>query len=301
VSGSSSLSAPDGSEAGGQSPSPNAGQAAAWDGDEGLHWVEYQARYDKMAGGFTGPLLAAAAIAEADRVLDVGCGCGQTTRLAARTATRGTAVGVDLSGPMLARAREDAAGESLTNVAFEQGDAQVHRFPRHGFDVAMSRFGVMFFDDPVAAFSNLGDALRRGGRLAFLCWQDISHNEWIAVPASAALAHVPVPDDLGGAADGAGPFSLSDPDRVGHVLASAGFGDVTTTAVEAPLWLGDDADDAVAFIRGTGMARGLLGSVDPATAQQALDAVATALRPYERADGLTLGGAAWLVTAHRGS
>lgn len=285
-------------EVGDRSRSTNAEQAAAWDGAEGRHWVAHQARYDTMLRGFTDPLLTAAAIAETDRVLDVGCGCGQTTRLAARRAARGTALGIDLSGPMLARAREVAVDEGLTNVAFQQADAQVHPFARHGFDVAISRLGVMFFDDPAAAFANIGAALAPGGRLAVLTWQDIPRNEWIAVPAAGALAHIPLPEDFG-SADAPGPFSLSDLDRITELLAGAGFRDVTATAVEAPLRLGDDADDAVAFIRGTDMARGLLESVDAATAARALDAVADAVRPYERPDGLALGGAAWLVTARR--
>jgi len=282
----------------GAATTANAEQAAAWDGDEGAHWVRHQHRYEAMTQGFTEPLLAAAAITETDRVLDVGCGCGQTTRLAAGRASRGVAVGIDLSGPMLRRARDDAAAEAIANVRFEQGDAQVHRFPAAGFDVAISRFGVMFFDDSGAAFANIRAGLAAGGRLAFLCWQDISHNDWIAVPAGAVLTHVPLPDDLG-APDAPGPFSLSDPARIADLLTNAGFDGITTTSIEAPLRLGDDADDAVTFIGGTAMARGLLEPVDPATAARALDEVRNALRPYERPGGLALGAAAWLVTARR--
>jgi len=182
-------------------------------------------------------------------------------------------------------------------VTFQQGDAQVHTFPPYAFDVALSRFGVMFFDDPVAAFTNIGRALRAGGRLAFLCWQDALRNEYIAVPLGAALAHVPVPD-VGGT-DAPGPFSLADPGRIDEVLTRAGFEQVATAPLEAQMRLGEDADDAVEFLAGTGLARTLLDSVEPAVAQRALDAVRDALRPYERPDGVHLGGAAWLVTAHR--
>jgi SAM-dependent methyltransferase len=288
------------SDSGGRSSTANAEQVAAWDGDEGLHWVRHQDRYDAMSGRFTEPVLAAAAIAETDRVLDIGCGCGQTTRLAARRAARGSAVGIDVSRPMLDRARKQAVDAALANVRFEHGDAQVHSFPPRSFDVAVSRFGVMFFDDPTAAFTNIAAALAPGGRLAFLAWQDIPHNEWIAVPAGAVLAHVPLPDDFGGAADAPGPFSLSDPDRIAEILSRAGFLDIATTAVEAPMRLGDDADDAAAFLAGTGMARSLLESVDADTARRAIDAVTAALRSYEAPDGLALGGAAWLVTAGHG-
>ncbi|MGH9185794.1 MAG: class I SAM-dependent methyltransferase [Acidimicrobiales bacterium] len=275
----------------------NTDQAAAWDGDEGTHWVSHQHRYETMTGAFTEPLLDAAAIAATDRILDIGCGCGQTTRLAAGQAPQGHGLGVDLSRAMLDRAEADAADAALTNVRFEQGDAQVHRFSPRAFDVAISRFGIMFFADPVTAFTNIGSALVAGGRLAFLCWQDVTRNAWITVPASAALAHVPIPDL--GAADEPGPFSLADPNRISDLLTRAGFTDIETTSVEAPLRLGSDADDAVSFLSGTGIARALLESVDPDTATRALDAIRDALRPYERPDGLCLGGAAWLVTSHR--
>jgi SAM-dependent methyltransferase len=278
-------------------PIANVDQAQAWDGDEGDHWVRYQQRYDAMTGAFTEPLLSAAAIEATDRVLDVGCGNGQTTRLAARRASRGLALGIDLSSAMLDRARQDTADEGLTNARFEQADAQVHPFSAPAFDVALSRFGVMFFDDPVGAFTNIGRALRTGGRLAFLCWQEALRNEYIAVPLGAALAHVPVPE-LGGP-DAPGPFSLADPGRVDEVLTRAGFEQVATAPLEGQMWLGKDAGDAVEFLGGTGLARALLESVEPAVAQRALDAVRDALRRYERPDGVHLAGAAWLVTARR--
>ncbi|MGH9214622.1 MAG: class I SAM-dependent methyltransferase [Acidimicrobiales bacterium] len=286
-----------GSGAGWGGPVANVEQAQAWDGAEGDHWVRNQQRYEAMTGAFTERLLSAAAIEAADRTLDIGCGNGQTTRLAARRAGRGLALGVDLSAAMLDCARRDAADEGLTNVRFERADAQVHAFPPAAFDVAVSRFGVMFFDDPVAAFTNICRALQPGGRLAFLCWQEALRNDYVAVPLGAALAHVPVPD-VGGP-DAPGPFSLADPGRIDEVLTDAGFEQITTASVEAQMRLGDEADDAVEFLGGTGLARALLESVEPAAATRALDAVRDALRPYEQADGVHLGGAAWLVTAHR--
>jgi SAM-dependent methyltransferase len=275
----------------------NVDQAVEWEGPEGEHWVAHQEQYEEMSAGFTPALLDAVAIAPADRVLDIGCGCGATTRLAARSASEGHALGIDLSGPMLRRAAADAAAEGLTNVTFQRSDAQVHAFRPAGFDVAISRFGVMFFSDPVAAFANVGTALVPTGRLAFLCWQDLTRNDWITVPAGAALAHVPFPDL--GATDQPGPFSLAEPDRINQVLTDAGYRDLITTAIEAPVRLGDDADDAVEFLSGIGVARTLLASVDPDTARRALAAARDALVPYQRPNGVTLGGAAWLVTARR--
>jgi SAM-dependent methyltransferase len=277
----------------------NTEQAEAWNSEEGLHWAAHAERYDAMSAAFNQPLLDAAAIGETDSVLDVGCGNGQTTRLAARRASRGTAVGLDLSGPMLARASDLAVGEGLTNVVFEQGDAQVHTFVPASFDVAISRFGVMFFADPVAAFRNLGKALRAGGRLAFVCWQQLSSNEWLLVPVGAALEHVPMPDL--GPPGAPGPFSLAEPNHIQDVLGSAGFEPVTVTALDGQVRVGDDANDAMAFLRGTSMARVLLDQADQAAATRALDAVTEALRAHEAPEGLYLNGAAWLVVASNGA
>ncbi len=275
----------------------NTDQAAAWDGDEGAHWVAHQDRYDAMTGAFTDRLLEAAALASTDRVLDVGCGCGQTTRLAAQRTPGGFALGIDLSSAMLERARALAVRDGIDNAHFDRGDAQVYPFVSEGFDVAISRFGVMFFADAVAAFANIRGALRPNGWITFLGWQDMTHNDWITVPAAAALEHVPVPEL--DAPDQPGPFSLADPDRITHILTQAGYDEITATPVEAPLRLGADADDAVAFIADIPLARRLLDPVDRATAAKALDAVRDALGPHEGPDGLTLDGAAWLVAARR--
>jgi SAM-dependent methyltransferase len=278
-------------------PIANADQARVWDGDEGDHWVAHQARYEAMIGVFTDRLLAAAALAKGDRVLDIGCGCGQTTRLAARQTPSGLALGIDLSTAMLDRARLQAHEDGITNAHFDRGDAQIYPFASEAFDVAISRFGVMFFNDPVAAFTNIRNALRAGGWITFLAWQDLVRNEWITVPATAALAHVPIPElDT---PDAPGPFSLADPDRVAHILGQAGYDEITTTPVEASMPLGRDADDVVSFMAGTDIARTLLEHVDPPTATKALDAVRDALRRREGLDGIALRGAAWLVAARR--
>jgi SAM-dependent methyltransferase len=278
-------------------PIANTEQAEAWNSEEGLHWAAHQDRYDAMSGAFTEPLLDAAVIAETDIVLDIGCGNGQSTRLAARRAHRGRAVGLDLSAPMLERAAATAANESIANVSFLQGDAQVHQLPAAEFDVAISRFGVMFFADPVAAFANIASAVRSDGRLAFVCWQDLTRNEWLMVPAGAALEHVGMPEV--GEPGAPGPFSLAEPARIEAILGEVDFADVDITGIDAPMRLGDSAADAVAFLRGTGMARALLEKADAPTAARALDAVSAALRPYEQPGGLFLTGAAWLVTARR--
>src|SRR5262245_46007267 len=211
----------------------NVDQAREWGGPEGEHWVANQARFEELDRAFTPVLIDAAALGPAERVLDIGCGCGQTTLLAARRAAAGSALGVDLSAPMLARAVADAAAAGVRNVRFERADVQVHPFPPAGFDLALSRFGVMFFADPVAAFTNVAAALVPGGRVVFLCWQDVAANEWVTVPATAALAHVPAPDF--GSADAPGPFSLASPARITDLLSRAGFEDTQVRAIEAQM------------------------------------------------------------------
>ena len=278
-------------------PIVNTEQAEAWNGYEGVYWADHQDRWDAVNAGFNDHLFAAAAIGDRDRVLDIGCGNGQTTRLAARRASRGHVVGIDLSTPMLERARATAAAEGLTNVTFDRGDAQVYPLPSGSFDVAISRFGIMFFADPVAAFANIGRALRPGGRLAFLCMQDMSRNDWLRVLVSALAAHVPGPEF---AAPGApGMFSLADPARIGEVLTRAGFDGVTPMPVEAPMLFGRDAADAAEFLMNSGPIRFILDQVDQTTAERALGAVRAALQSSEGPDGVRLRGAAWVVSATR--
>jgi SAM-dependent methyltransferase len=280
----------------------NTEQFEAWNGAEGAHWAEHQDRWDAVNRGVNAPLFEAAAIGEREHVLDVGCGNGLTTRLAARRAARGRAFGLDLSGPMLARARAAAAAEGIANVAFEQGDAQVYPFPPGAFDVALSRFGVMFFADPVAAFANVGRALKPGGRLVFACLQAPSRSDLGPVLAAVA-GRVPVPDGAAGArADGPGApgmLSLADPARIAAVLTGAGLADVTTTPVDFPMVFGRDAADAAGFLLGSGPVRDALEGADRPTADRYLDALAAALRPYEGPEGVRLRGAAWLVRATR--
>ncbi len=273
----------------------NREQAEEWGGREGAHWVQHADRYDALSQRLTPRLMDAAAVGVSDRVLDVGCGCGLTSRMAARSARAGSVLGVDLSAQMLREADRRARAEGLRNVRFEEADAQIYRLPPASFDLAISRFGVMFFEDPVAAFANVASALRRGGRCAFLCWQELLRNDWIMVPAGAALAYVPFPD-LG--PEGApGPFSLADPDRIRTVLTRAGFEAVEVTEVTELVYLGEDAADATEFLAGTGMARVLLEGADAATQQQAIEAVRGALEGHEQPEGIWLGGAAWFVEA----
>jgi SAM-dependent methyltransferase len=278
----------------------NAEQYAAWNGAEGVYWAEHQDRWDTVNRAVNEPLFAAAAVGEREHVLDVGCGTGLTTRLAARRAPRGRALGLDLSAPMLARARATTAAEGIANVAFAQGDAQAYPFPPGAFDVAISRFGVMFFADPVAAFANIGRALRPGGRLAFVCMQAPSRSELGRVFAAVAARVLPpaaAADPDGAAAPDM--YSLADPHGVAAVLAGAGLAGVHTAPLDVPMVFGRDAADAAGFLFGSGPVQDALRGADRATADRFRDALTDALRPYETPDGVRLRGAAWLVRATR--
>lgn len=275
----------------------NTEQAQAWNGPEGTHWARNQDRWNSVNEGFDEPLLDAAGITGAHRVLDLGCGSGQTTRLAALRVPRGHALGLDLSGPMLAEARARTERESITNVSFVQGDTQVHPFEEGSFDVAVSRYGVMFFADPVAAFGNVGRALRPGGRLAFVCPADATLNGWVA--AMASLRDVLPVGDFGRPGL-PGMFSLAVPDRIREVLTAAGFTGISINQAQSYGTWGDGAEDAAAFLLSTGPGRHLMEQADTATRSRARRTLTDHLRAQEATDGaVRLLSTSWLVTADR--
>ncbi|MFB9907844.1 class I SAM-dependent methyltransferase [Allokutzneria oryzae] len=272
----------------------NQQQAQAWNDWEGRHWADHPERYNAMMEAFNAPLFAAAGIAAGHAVLDVGCGTGLTTRLAARRAHLGHVLGVDLSGPMLERARRDAAAENITNIAFEQGDAQVHPFTEAGFDVIISRGGVMFFADLAAAFSHLRHALVPGGRLAFLGPRPDGPDSAYAWATAALTPYLREPSP---AARGMG--SLLDPARITEVLTAAGFRDIQITPERADMGFGADAEEAVDFIFAMGPTRHNLRDVDAASVAELRDQVRTAISEFETPQGVRIPGGVWIVTAAR--
>ena len=272
----------------------NADQAAAWDGDEGRFWADHADHFDTALRNYRTAFLDAVRLTPTDTVLDVGCGAGETTLDAARVASAGTALGVDLSAALLEVARARAAAAGLGNVTFLQADAQVHRFAPGAYDVVVGRTSAMFFGDPEAAFAHLVTALRPGGRLVLLMWQGIEHNEWLRCILGAMAAG----RDLAPPPPGApGPFALAEPDRVRALLLGAGFTDVALGDLRRPMWFGEDAEDATAFV--AGLNAWMLRGLDGAGRQRALDALARTMREHETADGVTFGSATWLVTATR--
>jgi SAM-dependent methyltransferase len=271
----------------------NVAQLRAWDGDEGEYWAANAEHFDRSVAVYHERLMAAAAIGERERVLDVGCGTGQTTRDAARAASAGSALGVDLSSRMLDCARRRAAEEGVANAVFEQADAQIHPFEAGAFDVAVSRTAAMFFGDLLAAFTNIGRALRPGGRLVLVTWQPLASNEWIR-EISWALAggrELPAPPQ------NAGPFSLSDPDHVRTLLASAEFADIELGGATGGMWFGEDADDAHRFV--LGLMGWMLEGLDDAGRTRAIDALHATMGSHETTSGVLLGSAAWTIQATR--
>jgi SAM-dependent methyltransferase len=264
---------------------PNAEQRRSWDGPSGELWAENAERFDAAVAAYREPLLAAIATAPGERVLDVGCGAGQ---LALDLAARGASVlAVDLSTRLLGVARERAGGAA--GVEFVRADAQTHPFEPGAFDAVVSRTGVMFFDDPPAAFAGFARALRPGGRLVVMVWQPLAENEWMRTLA-ALLAPGRTPP-------AGGPFSLGDPELVRSVLTGAGFADVRCTAVAEPLWFGADVEDAEGFV--TGLFSGVLGELAPDAREHALTALRADLAAHTAAGGVRYGSAAWFVTARR--
>lgn len=270
----------------------NEGQLRAWDGGEGAYWAANADHYDRSVEVHHRRLFAAAGIRTTDRVLDIGCGTGQLSRDAARAGSGGSTLGVDLSSAMLDVARARAAHEQLTNITFEQRDAQIHPFPVATFDLVLSRTGAMFFGDPDAAFANLGRALEPGGRMVLLAWQALSQNEWMRelMTALAAGRDLPSPPR-----DAPGPFSLSDPDRVGPLLSGAGFTDIEFDESRGAMWFGADAAAAHGFV--LGQLGWLLQDLDPAGRARGLEALHASVSSHAGDQGVFYDSAAWIITA----
>lgn len=272
----------------------NAEMIRAWDGEEGERWTRDADRYESTGPGYGRRLLGAAGISEGSRVLDVGCGTGAISRDAARVVGSGSVLGVDLSSRMIERARERARDQGLGNVSFLRADAQVHPFSAGSFDIAVSSFGAMFFEDPVAAFRNIGGALRPRGRLAMLAWQELAANEWLTSIRQALAAGRDLPTPPAGAP---GPFGQADPGQVRRTLSDAGFDDIEIAATSEPLRFGRDPDDAWSFVRNLGIVKGLTEGLDDRALEAALAELRQVLVAHHSGDGVMFGSAAWLITA----
>jgi SAM-dependent methyltransferase len=281
-------------------PSANPEQHQYWNETAGPKWAQLSDVIDTQIAPLGGEALDRIGVGAGQRVLDVGCGCGQTTlELARRVGAKGAALGADISRPMLESARARALEAGVRNARFEHSDAQVHPFEAEAFDLVFSRFGVMFFSDPVAAFANLLRALRPGARLGFVCWQALAQNAWMLRPmaALAPLLSLQPPSDP----HAPGPFAFADADRVTRILQDAGFGSVAVEGMERELLVGGGAslDDSVGFLLQMGPAGAALRDAAEDVRNKAAAAVRDAIAPFETEVGVCMPAAAWLFQATR--
>ncbi len=266
---------------------------AAWDGDEGEHWATHADWYDTAAAQVIEHYVASINAQPTDVVLDIGCGAGG---LSLDLAPRCAGVrGVDLSSKMLDVARKRAAERGITNATFEQADAQTEGLGS-GYDLGVSSFGVMFFDDPVTAFSNIADALRPGGRVVLAAWRDLRENEWL-MEIRGALAmgrDLPFPP-----VEAPTPFSLSNLERTTGLLEQAGLRSVQLEPIDEPMTFGASGADAYDFVKNIGIVHGLTGDLDAAEKDEALGNLRRMLDEHETSQGVQLQTAAWVISARR--
>jgi SAM-dependent methyltransferase len=271
----------------------NAEQIEYWNTQAGPTWVESQAHVDRLLAPLTAILLERAAAQAGERVLDVGCGCGDTSL---QLAQAGADVwGIDISGPMLARAEERAKELDLDNIVFSQTDASTQPLtPDH--DLIVSRFGVMFFADPTAAFRNLRTGLSREGRLCFLCWQPPGENPWMSI-AGAAVQPLLTPPETPPDPRAPGPFAFADREYLARVLGDSGFRAIDIRSVAVDVHIADNLDDALDSQSRIGPLARALQELEGEERERAVAAARDALSAHVTEDGLDLGAACWLVYA----
>ena len=282
------------------SPSPSVypDQSAYWNDEAGPRWVALQARLDALLASLTATTIDFAAPRTGDRVVDIGCGCGATLlELSPRVGPTGKVLGVDISAVMLEVARQRVAAQGLGNTTLLRADASTHPFEPASFDLAFSRFGVMFFDDSVRAFAAIRRLLRPGGRLAFVTWRRLSDNPWFLVPYLAAkplLPPQPPPDP-----EAPGPFRFADPDTLRRILSDAGFSNVEVTPHDSMMQLAGPGElaRAVDFAVQIGPVSRALATVDAGVKAAATAAIGAELARHESANGLILSAGNWLVSA----
>lgn len=273
--------------------SDNSAQIDYWNGKAGETWVAAQERMDAMLADLTSAAIHKADARAGERVIDVGCGCGDTS--IALAASGASVWGIDISAPMLERARA-RAGES-DRLAFSQVDAATAEFSAD-HDLVFSRFGVMFFADPHAAFGNLAGALAPDGRLVFLCWQAAADNAWVATAGRAVQPFLPVPETRPDP-KAPGPFAFADVDYVHDILGAAGLSDISCDPVTAQMNLGATLDEAMALQGEIGPMARVLAELDDDAREEALAAARQALQAHLSDAGVLLDAACWLVSARR--
>lgn len=279
-----------------QGHAENADQIAYWNGPGGQRWAERQTAQDVLLAPVADLLIARARPQAGERVLDVGCGSGATTvALAAQVGASGHVLGIDVSGPMLERARQRAS--AALKVDYVLADATVYPFEPAGFDLLASRFGVMFFADPVVSFANMRRALRPSGRLAFACWREPRENPWMMTPLQAVCQHVPKLPQMG--PEDPGPFAFAAEARVRRILDEAGYREVAMEAcpLSLDLAIGRGLEAAVQGALEIGPASRALDGFPDEVRKAAANSVREALAPFVSGQSVRLPGSIWMVTA----
>jgi len=274
----------------------NAAQIEYWNGPAGDRWARSADTQDVMIGGLGMAALDACRIEPGHAVLDIGCGSGSTTlEIAKRTGSAGLVVGIDISGPMLGVANKRRGDAGLSNIRLENRDAATHDFEEAVFDRVFSRFGVMFFVDPVLAFQNIRKAVKAEGRLAFVCWQTRTENQWMEFPFGIALRHAPPPPPA--QPNEPGPTAFADPERVHRILSESNFGDIRIEPLVSPLMLGDDIATAVERLIQLGPTGRLLRDASTEVKTAIAADLTEELPPFLTDDGVKMKGSVWIVTA----
>ncbi|HUQ04960.1 MAG TPA: class I SAM-dependent methyltransferase [Kofleriaceae bacterium] len=272
----------------------NREMAALWNDASGRTWVELQEILDHSLAPFVPVLVDAAFPGEGGRVLDIGCGAGATTlAMARRVGPTGACAGADISAPLVAAAQARAAAEGVTTARFVEADAQTYAFEAGAFDAVISRFGVMFFDDPPAAFANIRRAARRDAALAFVAWRGPRENPFMTAPARAGASLFPEmkPPDP----DAPGMFAFADGDKVRRILDASGWADVDVGAIDVPCTVAEE--HLLTYGTRLGALAPLLRTADADTRARAVELVAGAYAPFVRDGAAHFTAACWLVRA----
>ena len=276
----------------------NTAQIAYWNDKAGVTWTAFQERLDALFEPITALAISAAAPAPGERVIDIGCGCGATVlALADRVGPTGHLLGLDVSEPMSARARQRIEAASLTNATVVVSDAATHTFTEPSADLLFSRFGVMFFADPVAAFANLRTAMRPGGRLLCVAWRPLTDNPWFSVPLEAARGLLPPQPPT--EPDAPGPFAFANADRTLGIFTRAGWRDTTLTRKDVPMQFAaaGQLEQAVEFATRVGALARMLVDEGPEVRSRVRQAVGDVLKTHDGRDGINLSGSVWLISA----
>src|ERR1700736_6677408 len=274
----------------------NADQSAYWNGPGGQHWTDRQQTQDILLAPVSDILVDRAKAKVGERIVDVGCGCGATTiAFAERVGPAGHVFGIDISAPMLARARQIAPAG--IPVDFVLADATVYPFVSGSFDLMVSRFGVMFFAEPALSFANMRRALRPSGRLTFVCWREPRDNPWLMLPLQAAYQHVPKLPQLG--PEDPGPFSFASEARVQRILSEAGWSGIEMERRDLSLdvAIGRGLDTALETALEIGPASRALEGQPPDLRAAAAKSIREALAPFAKGQAVPLPASIWIVTA----